>query len=126
MADKKTILIIDDDPDTVTFLTTLLEDSGYATRSAADGKQGLESVRRERPDLICLDITMPEKSGVRLYRDLREDAALAGIPIVIVTGIAEDFRRFISTRKQVPPPEGYISKPISREELLATIARLLA
>ncbi len=126
MSDQKKILVIDDDPDIVTFLTTLLEDNGYATCSATDGKEGLEKTRSERPDLILLDITMPEQSGVRYYRNVREDPDLKSIPVIIVTGVMEEFRRFIHTRRQVPPPDGYFSKPVDKKELLDTVSRLLA
>lgn len=122
----KKILIIDDDPDIVLFTKTLLEDNGYTTVTAGNGKEGLEAVAREQPDLICLDITMPEKSGVRFYRDVKENAATKAIPVVMVTGVSEDFEKFISSRKQVPPPEGYIAKPIDKQKLLDTIAKLLA
>jgi len=129
---KKKILIVDDEPSLVTYLETLLQDNGYETVSALDGRIGFEKVKSERPDLVALDISMPEKSGVRLYRDLKEDPELAKIPVVIVTAVTgyggdpEPFKKFISTRKQVPPPEGFIAKPIGREELLATIKKLLA
>lgn len=126
MSDKKKILVIDDDPDFVTFLTTLLEDNGYETVSAEDGVEGRLKAAAERPDLICLDITMPEKSGVKFYRETREDAELKSTPIIIVTGVAAEFQRFISTRKQVPPPDGYIPKPIDKQALLDTISKLLA
>jgi len=126
MSDKKKILVIDDDPDIVTFITTLLEDNGYETVSAGDGVEGSLKAAAERPDLICLDITMPEKSGVKFYRETREDTELKSTPIIIVTGVAAEFQRFISTRKQVPPPDGYIPKPIDKKALLATISKLLA
>ena len=126
MSDKKKILVIDDDPDIVTYLTTLLDDNGYAYVSAVDGVDGLAKVKAEHPDLILLDITMPEKSGVRFYRDVREDDDLKSIPVVMVTGVMKEFEKFISTRRQVPPPDGYISKPIDEKKLLETIAKLLA
>jgi CheY-like chemotaxis protein len=126
MGEKKKILIIDDDEDIVTFLTALLEDNGYATMQAYNGEEGLQATRAKHPDLVLLDITMPEKSGVRYYRDVREDPKLKSIPVVIVTGITTEFKRFISTRRQVPPPEGYISKPIDKQEILDTISELLA
>jgi CheY-like chemotaxis protein len=125
VTDKKKILVIDDDPDIVTFLTTLLKDNGYDTTSAADGKEGLDKVHADRPDLILLDITMPEKSGVRFYRDVRENDDLASIPVIMVTGVTADFEKFIKTRKQVPPPDGYISKPVDEQKLLQSIADLL-
>ncbi len=126
MSDKKKILVIDDEPDIVTFLTTLLEDNGYDTVSANDGVAGLEKTKAEKPDLILLDITMPEKSGVRYYRDVREDPDLASIPVVMVTGVMKEFEKFISTRRQVPPPDGYFSKPIDDKALLEAVAKLLA
>ena len=125
MSDKRKIIVIDDDPDIVTFLTTLLEDNGYDYITATNGQEGIDSVRAERPDLILLDITMPEKSGVRFYREVRDDPELKNTPVVMVTGVMEEFKKFISTRKQVPPPDGYITKPIDKDELLATIAKLL-
>ena len=95
MSDKKKILVIDDDPDIVTFITTLLQDNGYDTVSAADGEEGRQQLAAEKPDLICLDITMPEKSGVKFYRETREDAEFKSTPIIIVTGVAAEFQRFI-------------------------------
>lgn len=125
MAGQKTILVVDDEPDVVTYLTTLLEDNGYATVAAADGVEALDQVEAQRPDLISLDITMPEKSGVRFYREMRENDATKGIPIIIVTGVAPEFERFISTRKQVPPPDGYMSKPIDRDEMIRMVKDLI-
>ena len=125
MSEEKKVIVIDDEPDIVTFLTVLLEDNGYTTISAKDGREGLEKIQRERPHLVLLDITMPEKSGVRCYRELRENPDLKSIPIVIVTGVAKDFKNFISSRRQVPPPDGFISKPIDKQELLDTVSKFI-
>ena len=122
--DKKTILVIDDEPDIRDFISTLLEDNGYATMTAVDGGEALDRVKEHRPDLITLDITMPEKSGVRFYRDMKESDEWRDIPIIIITGIAGDFEKFISTRKQVPPPEAYVGKPINPKEILELVKKL--
>ena len=122
---NKTILVVDDEPDIVTFLSTVLGDHGYHTVTARDGQEALDLVRARRPDLITLDITMPEKSGVRFYRDIKENAETKAIPIVIVTGIGEDFEKFISTRRRVAPPDGYLSKPVSAEDVLRVVQKLL-
>jgi CheY-like chemotaxis protein len=124
MVNQKTILIVDDEPDVCTYISTLLEDHGYATISAKDGEEALVKLKADSPDLITLDISMPEKSGVKLYREIKEDSRWKKIPIIIVTGVSEDFQKFISTRRQVPPPEGYLSKPINQEEILEMIRRL--
>lgn len=126
MGDRKKIIVIDDDRDLVTYLTTLLEDNGYATIPAYDGQEGIDKTRAELPDLILLDITMPEKSGVKFYREVRDDADLKAIPVIMVTGVIQEFKHFISSRRQVPPPDGYISKPVDKDELLDTISKLLA
>lgn len=125
MSDKKKVIVIDDAPDIVTFLSVLLEDNGYTVISANNGQEGLEKIQQERPQLVLLDITMPEKSGVRCYRELRENPDLESIPVVIVTGVAKDFKNFISSRRQIPPPDGFISKPIDPQELLDTVSKFL-
>jgi len=122
--DKKTVLVIDDEPDTRVFITTLLEDNGYETVTASDGMEGLEKVKAGAPDLITLDITMPEKSGAGFYKEMRQTEEWKGIPIIIVTGISNDFEKFISTRRKVPPPEGYVTKPIDQAKLLELAAKL--
>ncbi|MBW2525352.1 MAG: response regulator [Deltaproteobacteria bacterium] len=123
--DKKTILVVDDEPDVVTFISTVLTDHGYATVTAKDGVEALQRVEERRPDLISLDITMPEKSGVKFYREMRESDEYKDIPIVIVTGISDEFQKFISTRRQVPPPDGYLSKPIGAEDVLGAVRKIL-
>jgi len=129
---KKKILIVDDEPDVVTYLEALLQDHGYDTLPAYNGREGMQKVRSDRPDLICLDITMPEESGVRFYRELKEDPALGEIPVVIVTAVTgyggdpEGFKKFLESRRQLPPPEAFFSKPIDKEQFLAAVDRLLA
>jgi CheY-like chemotaxis protein len=127
---KKKVPIIDDERSVVTYLETLLQDNGYATVSAENGRIGFEKAQSEKPDLVCLDITMPEESGIRFYRNLKDDPELAA-PVVVVTAVTgvggdpEPFKKFISTRKQVPAPEAFFSKPIDRQEFLDTVAKVL-
>jgi CheY-like chemotaxis protein len=128
---RKTILIVDDEPDIVSYLEMILQDNGYATLVARDGNEALEAVRRERPDLVTLDISMPEASGTRFYKEVRTDPELKGIPIFIVTGVTGlggdeyAYEKFISHRRLVPPPEGYFPKPIQREEFLDAVRKQL-
>jgi CheY-like chemotaxis protein len=74
---------------------------------------------------------MPEESGIRFYRNLKDDPELASTPVMIVTAVTGDggdpepFKKFLSTRKQVPPPEAFFSKPIDRKEFLDAVARVL-
>jgi len=98
---------------------------------AKDGAEALEKVYANPPDLITLDITMPRKSGVKFYREIREDPKFCRIPIIIITGVTglggdpKEFHKYISTRNNTPPPDGFITKPIERDLLLETVERLL-
>jgi CheY-like chemotaxis protein len=129
--DRKKILVIDDESDVVTYITTLLEENGYMTCSAMDGVEGMEKVKTENPDLICLDLLMPEKTGIKLYREIRKDAQFKNIPVIMITGFAApeypliDFKRFISQRS-IPPPEGYMEKPVDRQALLKAVQETLS
>jgi CheY-like chemotaxis protein len=126
MSGKKRILVVDDEPDLVTFLRSVLEDAGYETVAAQDGEEALAAVQQSPPDLITLDISMPRKSGVRFYREMKDSQDWKKIPIIVITGISEDFKKFISTRKQVPPPEGYLSKPVEPKTLAELVGKLLS
>jgi len=123
--EKNTVLVVEDEPDERRFLAAVLEDGGYHTFQVADGKDAIKLIESNPPDLITLDITMPEKSGVAVYRFVKESERFRNLPVIIVTGITEEFRRFISTRRQVPPPDGYTSKPVDPEELLQTVRGLI-
>lgn len=122
---RRTILIVDDEPDVLSYLGAFFTDHDLSVLTAKDGKEGMAKARQFRPDLITLDITMPEESGVRMFRNLQEDPATADIPVVVVTGISSDFKRFIETRKHVRPPAGYFEKPVDRDQLLAKVTELL-
>ena len=122
---KAKILIVDDEEDVTTFVGTLLDDNGYSVIKAADGKQGMAKAKSDSPDLIILDICMPEETGVRMFRNLQEDAQTAMIPVIVLTGITHEFKRFIENRRHLRPPAGYFDKPPDREQLLAKVADLV-
>lgn len=121
---KKKVLVVDDEADICDYISTVLEDNGFETQIAADGQQALDSIKQGKPDLITLDVSMPEKSGIRLYRDVKESEEYKDIPVVIVSGVDASFEKFISTRRQVPPPEGYLRKPIDQAELIELAKKL--
>ncbi len=125
MAGPKKILIVDDEPDVVEYLTAFFEDNGYQTIAAFDGFEGFEKAEQQHPDLITLDITMDKESGVKMYRKLHESETASDIPVIILTGISSDFKRFIETRKQVNPPAAYFEKPVDNEELLKKVKELI-
>jgi CheY-like chemotaxis protein len=123
---KRVILVIEDEEDVLSYIRAVLIDRGYEVLEARDGEQGLKLLRERRPHLVTLDINLPEKTGVRFYRELRQDADLRSTPVVMVTGLQPEFREFIEHRRAVPPPEGYVPKPFTAEELMAAIEGAMA
>ncbi len=126
----KKILIIDDEPDTLVFLGTLLKKNGYEVTEASDGVEGMKKVLSEQPDLVCLDLLMPEKTGIKMYREMRKDESLKTVPVIMVTGFSTsalgymDFKKFIHQRS-IPAPQGYIEKPIDKDEFLKAVKEVV-
>jgi DNA-binding response OmpR family regulator len=125
MADGKKILIVEDEPDMVEWLTAFFEDNGYTTTVAYNGFDGFEKARAVHPDLITLDITMDKESGIKMYRNLHETEETRDIPVVMITGVSPEFKRFIESRKQVNPPAAYFEKPVEKEGLLKKVRELI-
>ena len=121
---KYKILVVDDEQDVRQFICAVLEDNGATVVEARDGDEALELARREEPDLMTLDITMPGKDGGEVFEALRNDPALKGIPVCIISA-HPDLRRLIYQRA-VPPPEGYLDKPIDEKGLLLNIRKTLS
>jgi CheY-like chemotaxis protein len=117
------VLVVDDEPDAVTFISTVLEDNGAETLHAANGEDAIDLAKRERPDLITLDLSMPGKSGIAVFRELRGDQALADIPVCIITGRPE--MRELIYQNAARRPEGYIEKPLDEESLLRNVRKIL-
>jgi CheY-like chemotaxis protein len=117
MAKKKRALVVDDEADVRAYLGALLEDVGFEVLMAEDGVQGIEVARKEKPDLITLDISMPEQSGVRTYRQLKTEDPLKKIPVIIITGFSEKMSIYLKKLSGFPFPEGFVNKPIEPEEL---------
>jgi CheY-like chemotaxis protein len=115
----KKVLVIDDEADVRTFLTTVLKKGGYETVTAADGAEGLEVARRERPDVVILDLQMPDKTGTDFYRKLTQDRQLADTPVIVVSGLA-------GRHLAVKEPVAVFDKPIDPQEFLAAVARAVA
>ncbi len=84
----KLVLIIDDDMNTVKFLSAVLEDNGYETDAAFDGAAGLEKLQTVTPDLIVLDVMMPKKTGFTLFRQIRKEDRFKDLPVLMLTGVA--------------------------------------
>jgi two-component system cell cycle response regulator DivK len=114
------VLVIEDNPQNMMFMRDLLEASGYNVLQAKDGMQGWDLAREHRPDLIVMDIQLPDVSGLEITRWLKDDAFLKSIPIIAVTAFAMD-----SDEERILEGgfDAYISKPISISNFLQTLER---
>jgi CheY-like chemotaxis protein len=115
----KKVLVIDDDPVVVKYLISLLEDNGYETCTAANGKEAMNVLKAEKPDLITLDLEMPEEWGTRFYRKFKQEEELKDTPVIIISGMPS---RHLSVRDAV----GYLAKPFDPEEVIALVEKALA
>lgn len=85
----KKVLVVDDDVNTVKFLSVALEENGYEAIGAHDGREGLEKIESEKPDLVILDVMMPKKTGFVLFNQLRRDEKYKELPVIMLTGVTE-------------------------------------
>ena len=115
---KKHVLVVDDEKDIVEFLTQLLEDNGYEVTSAGDGLAAMNLVQERKPDLILLDLQMPEETGTGLYRKLQHKKEFKDIPVIIISGLAGNY---LAVSKSVP----VIDKPPKEENVLEEIRKAL-
>ena len=111
---NKKILIIDDEADIRKFLAEFLQDEGYEVVTAEDGISGLEALKAENPDLITLDLQMPNDTGTAFYRKMHRDKNYKKIPIIVISGIAG---RHLAIKK----PVAVFDKPIDKKALLEVI-----
>lgn len=129
---KKTILIVDDDADIRTYLTTVLEENSYIPIAAANGEEGLKKIKANKPDLVILDVLMPRQSGLKMYRELRTGGDSKKIPVIILSAITKS--TFLRSQEAisefqtetVPEPDSYLEKPVEPDELAGEIENVLS
>ena len=121
-AQKRKILIIDDEPFVVRILQTNLKMEGYEVITANDGEQGLQAARRELPNLIILDVMLPKMSGWEVLTELRADEATRNIPVLILTVIHEMER---PEQEKASLAQMFLTKPFEPMALIAAVHELL-
>ncbi|MEW6071541.1 MAG: response regulator [Planctomycetota bacterium] len=145
----KKVLLIDDDKNAVKYLSVVLEENGYETYAAYDGREGLQKIQELNPDLIVLDVMMPKKSGFTLFKQLRRDEQYKNLPVLMLTGVAgvleeldeesadtsarpfdslrEALRRTIREMRSegLIKPEMFMDKPIDSAAFLARIQAMI-
>jgi two-component system, cell cycle response regulator DivK len=119
---SKTVLIVEDNELNMKLFNDLLEASGYSTVKTRDGRTVLELARAHKPNLIIMDIQLPEVSGLTITKRLKEDAGLKAIPVMAVTAFA---MRGDEQKMREGGCEAYLSKPISVRVFLETVKRLI-
>jgi CheY-like chemotaxis protein len=120
------ILIVDDDPDFVTISRKVLEAEGYEVLEAANGRQALEVLRQDKPDLVLLDVMMSTTlEGVDVSREMATDPELKDVPVIMVSSIATTEHAVEFPDDEHIPIDGWISKPIQPAVLLRTIKRFV-
>ncbi|MBI4878781.1 MAG: response regulator [Planctomycetes bacterium] len=121
----KKILIVDDDPDVIEYLSSFLEDHDYAVRSAQSTNAALAELGRSRPDAILIDILMPGRSGLDLLLNVRRNPEWAEIPVVVITGhdkiLEDDCQSYLGSRENIRGPDGVLGKPVDRNTLLSVL-----
>jgi len=121
MNSNKKVLIVDDEPDTLELVKLVLESGGFETLLAASGTQALEQIERTRPDLVLLDIMMPDMDGWDVFRKIKEKDPK--IPIAILTAKAQNIDRLLGLH--VLKADDYITKPFGKNELINKVRKLL-
>lgn len=116
------ILVVDDDPSIVKIMRGYLEQAEYDVLTASDGDRALQLVRQERPDLVVLDVMLPQHDGWEITRRIRADAALAATPIILLTARVEDTDKIIGLELGA---DDYITKPFNAREVVARVRALL-
>ena len=122
MAKQLSILVVDDDPEIVTMLSTRLGKRGYKITTAGDGHRALELAKRDKPDLVLLDVMMPGKSGWEVARALKQDPVTQACKIVMVSAIGEKTNAITAP---IYGADAHVDKPFEFEKLESVISQLL-
>jgi len=120
----KIILLVDDDPLIIRMYQKKLSGDGYKVNTAFNGEEGLTSIKKEKPDLILLDVMMPKMNGVEVLKALKKDSESKGIPVIILTNLGDDDKE-IQAAKDLGALEYLVKSDISLEELSDRVGKII-
>lgn len=125
MENNKTIRVVcvEDEPEMIDLIRLILGRKGFEVVGANGGREALEIVRVENPDLVLLDLMMPDMDGWEVYQQLKADAALSKIPVIVVTAKAQSIDKVLGLH--IAKVDDYISKPFSPQELMDSVDQVL-
>jgi len=124
MNDKNTkyILCIEDEPEMIDLIRLILGRRGFEVVGAAGGKEGLEKARQKPPDMVLLDLMMPDMDGWEVYQQLKADEKTKDIPVIVVTAKAQSIDKVLGLH--IAKVDDYIAKPFSPQELLSSVDKV--
>lgn len=118
------VVYIEDDQEMIDLVALILSRQGYQVLGAHGGRNGLEMVREELPDLILLDLMMPGMDGWEVFQQIKADPTVRGIPVIVITAKAQPIDRVLGVH--IAKVDDYIAKPFSPQELISSVHRVLA
>lgn len=120
---KHRILCIEDETEMIDLIRIILGRKGFEVEGATGGEDGLKKVHERKPDLVLLDLMMPDIDGWEVYQQMKADETTRDIPVIIVTAKAQNIDKVLGL--QIARVDDYISKPFSPEDLLSSVERVL-
>jgi two-component system response regulator VicR len=121
---KKSVVCIEDEPEMIDLIKLILGRKGFELAGAMGGREGLELIRRSKPDLVLLDLMMPDMDGWEVYQQLKSDEELKHIPVIIVTAKAQSIDKVLGLH--IAKVDDYVTKPFGPQELLQSIEKVLS
>ena len=122
-ANLKCILCIEDEPEMVDLMRLILGRRGFEIKGAVGGVEGLKMIRQELPDLVLLDLMMPDMDGWEVYQQMKADEKTRNIPVIVVTAKAQNIDKVLGLH--IAKVDDYISKPFSPEDLMNSVEKVL-
>ncbi len=119
----KCILCVEDEPEMIDLIRLILGRRGFEVKGATGGVEGLRMVREEKPDLVLLDLMMPDMDGWEVYQQIKADEKTKGIPVIVVTAKAQSIDKVLGLH--IAKVDDYIAKPFSPQDLLNSIEKVL-
>jgi two-component system response regulator VicR len=120
---KRKIVCIEDEPEMIDLVKLILERQNFEVIGALGGREGIETIRRENPDLVLLDLMMPDVDGWEVYRQIRADYRLKDTPVIVVTAKAQSIDKVLGLH--IAKVEDYVTKPFGPQELLWSVEKVL-
>jgi two-component system response regulator VicR len=121
---KKTVVCIEDEPEMVDLIKLILGRKGFELIGAMGGREGLDTIQRVKPDLVLLDLMMPDMDGWEVYQQIKADDELRRIPVIVVTAKAQSIDKVLGLH--IAKVDDYVTKPFGPQELLQSVERVLA